>query len=97
MDKFDYMIVLYDYYGELFTDIQKKYFEDYYFNNYTLSEMASNYNVSRNAISKNINATVDKLLFYEDKLKLWQKKNKLDKILEGIDDEELVQKIKQLY
>lgn len=97
MDKFDYMIVLYDYYGELFTDIQKKYFEDYYFNNYTLSEMASNYNVSRNAISKNINATVDKLLFYEDKLKLWQKKNKLDKILEGIDDEELVQNIKQLY
>ena len=72
MDKFDYMIVLYDYYGELFTDVQRKYFEDYYFNNYTLSEIATNYKVSRNAVYKNINATMEKLLFYEDKLKLWQ-------------------------
>ena len=71
MDKFDYMIVLYDYYGELFTDVQRKYFEDYYFNNYTLSEIATNYKVSRNAVYKNINATMEKLLFYEDKLKLW--------------------------
>ena len=74
MDKFDYMIVLYDYYGELFTDVQRKYFEDYYFNNYTLSEIATNYKVSRNAVYKNINATMEKLLFYEDKLKFWQKK-----------------------
>lgn len=75
MDKFDYMIVLYDYYGELFTDVQRKYFEDYYFNNYTLSEIATNYKVSRNAVYKNINATMEKLLFYEDKLKLWQKRD----------------------
>ena len=87
MDKFDYMIVLYDYYGELFTDVQRKYFEDYYFNNYTLSEIATNYKVSRNAVYKNINATMEKLLFYEDKLKLWQKKRLLNDILVNIKDE----------
>ena len=97
MDKFDYMIVLYDYYGELFTDVQRKYFEDYYFNNYTLSEIATNYNVSRNAVYKNINATMEKLLFYEDKLKLWQKKRLLNDILVNIKDEEVIQKINQLY
>ncbi|MGN1323891.1 MAG: YlxM family DNA-binding protein [Bacilli bacterium] len=97
MDKFDYMIVLYDYYGELFTDVQRKYFEDYYFNNYTLSEIATNYKVSRNAVYKNINATMEKLLFYEDKLKLWQKKRLLNDILVNIKDEEVIQKINQLY
>ena len=97
MDKFDYMIVLYDYYGELFTDVQRKYFEDYYFNNYTLSEIATNYKVSRNAVYKNINATMEKLLFYEDKLKLWQKKRLLNDILINIKDEEVIQKINQLY
>ena len=97
MDKFDYMIVLYDYYGELFTDVQRKYFEDYYFNNYTLSEIATNYKVSRNAVYKNINATMEKLLFYEDKLKLLQKKRLLNDILVNIKDEEVIQKINQLY
>lgn len=97
MDKFDYMIVLYDYYGELFTDVQRKYFEDYYFNNYTLSEIATNYKVSRNAVYKNINATMEKLLFYEDKLKLWQKKILLNDILVNIKDEGVIQKINQLY
>ena len=97
MDKFDYMIVLYDYYGELFTDVQRKYFEDYYFNNYTLSEIATNYKVSRNAVYKNINATMEKLLFYEDKLKLWQKKRLLNDILVNIKDEGVIQKINQLY
>ena len=97
MDKFDYMIVLYDYYGELFTDVQRKYFEDYYFNNYTLSEIATNYKVSRNAVYKNINATMEKLLFYEDKLKLWQKMRLLNDILVNIKDEEVIQKINQLY
>ena len=35
-----YISSLYDIYGELLTEIQKKYFEDYYFNNYSLSEIS---------------------------------------------------------
>ena len=59
--------------------------------------IATNYKVSRNAVYKNINATMEKLLFYEDKLKLWQKKRLLNDILVNIKDEEVIQKINQLY
>ena len=54
MDKVIYLINLFDYYGELLTPKQQAYFKDYYFNNLTLSEIAENENVSRNAIHKQI-------------------------------------------
>ena len=57
MEEFVYYNNLYDYYKELLTLKQKEYFEDYYQNNLTLSEMADNYQVSRNAIPL-INATI---------------------------------------
>ena len=39
MENQEHIIMLYDYYGELFNDKQRKYFEDYYFDNLSLSEM----------------------------------------------------------
>ena len=63
-------VYLFDYYGELFTEKQKEYFKDYYFNNLTLQEIADNNNVSRNAIHKNIKEILSKLDYYESKLKL---------------------------
>ena len=50
----DYVIVLYDYYGELFNDKQKEYFEYYYFDNLSLQEISENLNISRNAIHKSL-------------------------------------------
>ena len=44
------LTIVYDYYGELLTEKQQLYFEDYYFNNLSLQEIAINYNVSRNAV-----------------------------------------------
>ena len=52
MEYRDYIIILYDYYGELFNDKQKRYFEDYYFNNLSLGEISDNIGISRNAIHK---------------------------------------------
>ena len=43
-------IELYDLYGSLLTDKQKVYFEDYYFLDLSISEIAENYAVSRNAV-----------------------------------------------
>ena len=34
------LTILYDYYGELLTDKQRLYFEDYYFNDLSLQEIA---------------------------------------------------------
>ena len=76
---------LFDYYGELFTDKQKEYFTDYYFNNLTLQEIADNNNVSRNAVHKNIKDILSKLDYYEEKLNLYSNKQKIEKLIENID------------
>ena len=83
MERENNLVILYDYYGELLTDSQKQYFEDYYFNNLTLSEIADNYNVSRNAVHKQIKASEEKLYFYENTLKLYKKNEEVRKILEN--------------
>lgn len=76
---------LFDYYGELFTDKQKEYFTDYYFNNLTLQEIADNNNVSRNAVHKNIKDILSKLDYYEKKLNLYKNKLEIEKLIENID------------
>ena len=61
MENQEHIIMLYDYYGELFNDKQRKYFEDYYFDNLSLSEIALNDGISRNAVHKGIKTVVSKL------------------------------------
>lgn len=80
---------LYDIYGELLTDKQKMYFEDYYFEDLSLGEMADNYKVTRNAIFKQIHIVIDRLLNYESKLKLYEKKLKIEDIIKKSNDLEL--------
>ena len=96
MEDVIYYNELYDLYGKLLTDKQRKYFEDYYFNNLSLGEMAEEYNVSRNAIFKQIHNVVDKLKDYEEKLGLYSKKEELIHIIDGIDNKEVVDKITEL-
>ena len=76
-----YLCNLYDYYSNLFTEKQKNYFEDYYLYNLTLSEMSENYEISRNAIHKNIKETATKLVEYEKKLHLYENNLKIKEIL----------------
>ena len=54
---------LYDLYGDLFTDKQRMYFEDYYFRDLSLGEMADNYGISRNAIFRQIRIVTNKLKY----------------------------------
>ena len=82
MEEFVLYNELYDLYGELLTDKQREYFEDYYFNNLSFSEMAENYGVSRNAIFKQIHIVTDKLNEYERILQLKSKREKILKLLE---------------
>lgn len=96
MEDVIYYNELYDLYGELLTKKQKLYFEDYYFNNLSLSEMAENYDVSRNAIFRQVHIVVDKLKEYEEILKLHFKKEKLLEISNKIDDEDIKKKLEEL-
>lgn len=91
MENVLYYTNLFDYYKDLLTPTQKKYFEDYYFNNFSLQEIADINNISKNAISKTLKEVINKLDNYEKTLKLYnnynQIKNILDKdILETIED-----------
>ncbi|MBO5120315.1 MAG: DNA-binding protein [Bacilli bacterium] len=89
MEEVLYFNELYDLYNGLLTDKQREYFEDYYFNNLSFSEMAENYEVSRNAIFKQIHIVTDKLKEYESILKLHEKRKKLEEIVKNIDNSEL--------
>lgn len=97
MDERDYLVILYDIYGELLNDKQRECFEDYYFNNLSLGEISENILLSRNAIYKNIKTSSDKLYFYEDKLGLFKNRDKLYEIVDKIDDEDIKNRIKELY
>lgn len=81
---------LFDCYYNLLTLKQQEYFKAYYFDNLTLQEIALNDNVSRNAVFKSLKDTIDKLLMYEEKLKIYNKKNL---ILNLIKDEKLKEEI----
>lgn len=87
---------LYDLYGDLFTDKQKMYFEDYYFRDLSLGEMADNYGVSRNAIFKQIRIVTDKLKYYDDKLHLYNKRKKIEEIIHNTNDNDLIEKLEKL-
>jgi len=91
-----YITQLFDYYGNLLTEKQRDYFTDYYIENLSLAEIAENYDVSRNAIFKQIKEAENKLKFYEDNLNLFENSIKISKLLENIKDEEIKEEIEKL-
>ncbi len=96
MEERNKLILLYDYYGELLSELQKEYFEDYYFNNLSLAEISEKKDVSRNAVHKQIKSAEAKLENMESKLKIIYKKNKLLDAISNIKDEKLKDKIQNI-
>ncbi len=96
MEDRDYLIILYDYYSELFNEQEKENFEAYYFDNLSLSEISENQEKSRNAIHKSIKSVTNKLMQYEKILKLYQKSSKIKELIKEIDNDEIKNKIEEL-
>ncbi len=96
MEDLVYYNELYDCYSSLLTDKQKTYFENYYFDNLSLSEIAENLDVSRNAVHKQLQITIEKLEEYEKKLGLNKKRQELEKILLKIGDGKLKEELGKL-
>ena len=97
MEKLIYLNNLYDLYGELLTEKQKLYFRDYYFNNLSYGEISEKYNISRNAIFKQLKNIEEKLEEYEEKLKLLYKKNKINDIITRVEDSKLKHDLENLF
>ena len=93
MDKQDKLILLFDYYGDLLSESQKNYFESYYFDNLSLSEIGENYNVSRNAVSKDLKLAKEKLNNFEEKLKIIARDDKLRKIISKVDNNKIKEEL----
>lgn len=96
MEEVIYYNELYDLYGKLLTDKQKRYFEDYYFNNLSFAEIAENYGISRNAAFKQLHIVTDKLEEYESKLELFKKKEKLLKIIDKTNDSKIKEELEKI-
>jgi len=96
MDRLLYLSSLYELYKGLCTEKQRLYFEDYYYNNLSLSEIAENYNISRNAIHSQIKIVESRLEEFESILDLEKKKNKILKLLDGKVEAEIIDKIENL-
>ena len=97
MEKFVYLNELYDLYGKLLTEKQQKYFEEYYFNNLSYGEMSLKYNVSRNAVYHQLQIIEKKLAFFEEKLNLYGKKQKINDIIELINDKTVKRILEDLF
>lgn len=86
IEKRENLISLYDVYRALLTDKQKSYFEEYYYNDLSITEIAENYQISRNAVFDQIKRVSSILEDYEQKLGLVRKFSILEEIIK---DEEL--------
>lgn len=95
MDKI-YLNEIYIYYKELFTEKQQMYFDDYYMNDLSLSEIAENYGISRNAVHNQLKIVEEKILYYEEILGLKRKKEEINKILQDKIDEDTLEKINEI-
>lgn len=90
------IIILYDIYGSFLTSKQQTYFEDYYFKNLTLSEISEKYNVSRNAVHKQLKVSENKLIEFEKVLKISKKSILLNELISEIKDENIKNKLIKL-
>ena len=96
MNEVFYYNDLFDIYGEILTDKQKEYFKDYYFNNMSYGEIADKYNISRNAIYKQLSSATDKLNELEDILKIYKNNKKIREIINNCSDKKIVSELEKI-
>lgn len=79
MEKNVKVSMLCEIYGKLLTEKQYNFLDDYYNNDFSLSEIAENYGITRQAVRDNIVKGENKLFEYEEKLEIMKKTLKQDK------------------
>ena len=87
LEKTTRMNYLYDFYQSLLTDKQQSYMSLYYLDDFSLGEIAEEYNVSRQAVYDNIKRTEAMLEEYEAKLLLFEKFQQRSLILQKMKEE----------
>ncbi len=96
MKEREFILALYEIYKELLSDRERDYFENYYYEDYNLQEIADNYGVSKSYVGKYIGEITDKLEKYENALKVVDKFDKIRKIIEEEENPVLKFKIEEI-
>ena len=95
MKEREYVLALYEIYNKLLTEREREYFEYYFFEDYSLQEIALNFKVSTASVGKLINAIENKLLKFEEALNINYKNVKIKEIISNI-DKKTANKIEEL-
>ncbi|MBJ8349471.1 putative DNA-binding protein [Streptococcus zalophi] len=98
IEKTNRMNALFEFYAALLTDKQMNYIELYYADDYSLAEIAEEYQVSRQAVYDNIKRTEKILEDYERKLHMYSDYIVRSEILDDLmtrysDDSYLIEKL----
>ncbi|WP_339019937.1 YlxM family DNA-binding protein [Fusobacterium animalis] len=96
LDKFIEIANLFEIYSSLLSEKQKEYLEDHFENDLSLSEIAKNNNVSRQAIYDNIKRGIALLYDYEDKLKFYQIKKNIREELMNLKENYTKEKLEKI-
>ena len=80
------MNFLFDFYQALLTEKQRSYMELYYLDDHSLGEIAESYEISRQAVYDNIRRTEAMREEYEDKLRLLEKIQQRQRLLQALTD-----------
>ncbi len=87
MEKKVEVSILCQIYGKLLTDKQYEFIDDYYNNDLSLSEIAENNNITRQAVRDVIKKGESKLFEYEEKLLIMKKIRDQEKQIQEIIEE----------
>lgn len=78
--------MLYDFYGNLLPERQREFLRLYREENFSLSEIAQEFGLSRQGVYDGIKKAEAALYTYEEKLKLLERFQKTEKIIKNIDE-----------
>lgn len=84
IEKTIYVTQLFDRYQDLLTKKQREMLTLYYEADLSLAEIADQYDISRQAVYDNIKRGTQALIDYEDILKINEKQNRLDELIDQL-------------
>ncbi len=84
MDDFEYINELLPFYIELLTDKQQQILKLYYYENYSLAEIAEDLQITRNAVYDSLKKSINSIKRYEEKLQLLANYKKRSELYERL-------------
>ena len=97
MEKSLEFIELYEIYGNMLTKHMQDIFKQYYYSDLSLREIASNNNISYQAVNDSIKKSQKQLLEYEKNIKALEMRNDILTLIENSNNEKEIDKIAKKY